>query len=197
MRAAFQLDPRSGHVTGSLGTRRASEACSAPSLAMTSMRKSPGGSASERHVDVAEPAEAGGRHRQHRHLAAVSIQHARGEHGRAAGALRADAKEQAIGAAELSFDHRHRLRIGGERLPLGQRAPAEHLRRAQRQSQAEARHVDLSHFAIEHFARRVLDGNLELDRPWRHFELDSPGRNRLCGGSAALNSRRRQAATRR
>ena len=42
-------------------------------------------------------------------------------------ALRADANQEAIGAAELSFDHRKGLGIAGERLPLGERAAAEHL----------------------------------------------------------------------
>ena len=66
---------------------------------------------------------------------------------------------------------------------------AEHLGRAQRQSQAEARHDDLSRFAIEHFGGRVFDGNLELDRSGRHFELDASGRDALLRAEVQIGIR--------
>lgn len=128
---------------------------------------------------MAESAEAGGGDRQRRHFAAFPIQHTRGEHGRASGALSANAHKKSIRAAEISFDDGNGGLVGRQLLPLGKRAPAEDLRRAQGETESQAWHNDLSRFPIEHFSGRILDGNLEIDRPGRHFELDAAGSNRL------------------
>ena len=52
---------------------------------------------------------------------------------------------------------------------------AKDLGRAHRQSQAHARHDELPRFAIEHLARRVLDGDLELHGPGGTSNSTRPG----------------------
>ena len=190
--------PREADHHGVTRNATSVEACSAPSLAITSIRNSPGGSADERNVDVAQPTEPGGRHRQRPTSRRPSRFSIRAVSTGVPPALCAPTRTSSRSVRRNSRSMTGiAFGIGRERLPLRQRAPAKHLGRAQRQSQAQARHDDLSRFAIEHFARRVLDArsrarSVPAALRTRPARAQWPLRRIV----AALNSRRPRAATR-